>query len=97
MRIRFQIRDLLWLTALIALAVGWWVDHRALVGYPEVTVYHLKYADADETYKVLQSILASAPGVRISLDAKTNAITAVGPIGRQMTIRQTIEKLDSKP
>ena len=28
MRLRFTIRDLLWLTALAALAVGWWLDHR---------------------------------------------------------------------
>jgi hypothetical protein len=27
MRPRFTIRDLLWLTALVALAVGWWLDH----------------------------------------------------------------------
>ena len=25
---RFSIRDLLWLTVVVALAVGWWVDHR---------------------------------------------------------------------
>jgi uncharacterized membrane-anchored protein len=28
MRLRFTIRDLLWLTALVALAVGWWLDRR---------------------------------------------------------------------
>lgn len=28
MRLRFSIRDLLWLTALLALAVGWWLDHQ---------------------------------------------------------------------
>jgi hypothetical protein len=28
MRIRFSIRDLLWLTALVAVLVAWWVDHR---------------------------------------------------------------------
>lgn len=27
MRFRFSIRDLLWLTLAVALAVGWWVDH----------------------------------------------------------------------
>src|SRR6476660_5049810 len=27
MRFRFTIRDLLWLTALIAVLVAWWVDH----------------------------------------------------------------------
>jgi hypothetical protein len=30
MRFRFTIRDLLWLTAMIALAVGWWLDHRKI-------------------------------------------------------------------
>ena len=28
MRFRFTIRDLLWLTALLAMGIGWWVDHR---------------------------------------------------------------------
>src|SRR5689334_10024020 len=31
MRVRFSIRDLLWLAALVALAVGWWIDHRRVV------------------------------------------------------------------
>lgn len=25
---RFTIRDLLWLTVVVALAVGWWLEHR---------------------------------------------------------------------
>src|SRR5690349_18522722 len=28
MKLRFSIRDLLWLGAVAALAVGWWLDHR---------------------------------------------------------------------
>jgi len=28
MRLRFTIRDLLWLTLVVALATGWWLDHR---------------------------------------------------------------------
>jgi hypothetical protein len=28
MPLRFTIRDLLWLTLVAAMAVGWWVDHR---------------------------------------------------------------------
>ena len=27
MKLRFTIRDLLWLTGVVALAVGWWLDH----------------------------------------------------------------------
>jgi hypothetical protein len=30
MRFRFTIRDLLWLTALVALGLGWWVDRSQL-------------------------------------------------------------------
>ena len=30
MHLRFTIRDLFWLTALIAMGVGWWLDHRHL-------------------------------------------------------------------
>ena len=29
MRFRFTIRDLLWLTALVALAVGWWLERHS--------------------------------------------------------------------
>ena len=30
MRFRFTIRDLLWLTVVVALAVGWWLDNSRL-------------------------------------------------------------------
>ena len=36
MRLRFTIRDLLWLAVVVALAVGWWVDHRRLTAWDEV-------------------------------------------------------------
>jgi len=32
MKFRFSIRDLLWLTVAVALAVGWWLDHERLSG-----------------------------------------------------------------
>jgi hypothetical protein len=28
---KFSIRDLLWLTVVVALGLGWWVDHRQIV------------------------------------------------------------------
>jgi hypothetical protein len=34
MRFRFTIRDLLWLTVVVAFAVGWWLDHRRLTADP---------------------------------------------------------------
>jgi len=30
MRLRFTIRELLWLTLVVALAAGWWIDHKRL-------------------------------------------------------------------
>jgi hypothetical protein len=30
MKLRFSVRDLLWLVVVMALAVGWWLDHRRL-------------------------------------------------------------------
>ena len=35
MRIRFTIRDLLLITVIVALAVGWWLDHRKLTTHHE--------------------------------------------------------------
>jgi hypothetical protein len=29
MHLRFSIRDLLWLTLVVALVLGWWLDHRS--------------------------------------------------------------------
>ena len=28
MKLRFTIRDLLWLTLVVAIGVGWWIDHK---------------------------------------------------------------------
>jgi hypothetical protein len=30
-RLRFTIRDLLWLTALVAMALGWWLNRASLI------------------------------------------------------------------
>jgi hypothetical protein len=38
MRLHFSIRDLLWLTVVVALAVGWWLDRTHLVSLNRYTV-----------------------------------------------------------
>jgi len=38
-RLRFSIRDLLWLTLVVALAVGWWLNRRAL----QAEIYRLEH------------------------------------------------------
>ena len=37
MKLRFSIRDLLWLAALVAVCVAWWVDHNRYGKYKMVT------------------------------------------------------------
>ena len=61
MRLRFTIRDLLWLTALVAVCVAWWLDHRAQVDRyqsllpPQIVVYPVTMADPNAVLKALQS------------------------------------------
>jgi hypothetical protein len=49
MRLRFSIRDLLWLTALVALVVGWWLDHGRLKDRVKtlLQVPHLTFSEPD--------------------------------------------------
>ena len=54
MRFRFTIRDLLWLTALVAMGVAWWLDHRRLTKQYEdyqrwMTTTHLDRVHSDKT------------------------------------------------
>ena len=39
---RFTIRDVLWLTVVVALAVGWWLDHRAIQSVRGWWIDHLE-------------------------------------------------------
>jgi hypothetical protein len=43
MRLRFNVRDLLWLAVVVALAVGWWLD-RARYWNFEIEIRHLQKA-----------------------------------------------------
>jgi hypothetical protein len=38
MKFQFTIRDLLWLTALVAMSIGWWLDHSKAPRYTVRTV-----------------------------------------------------------
>lgn len=48
---RFSIRDLLWLTLVVGLAVGWWVDRGRVVA---------SAADARHNYRFVQGALHDA-------------------------------------
>jgi hypothetical protein len=74
---RFTIRDLLWLTVVVALGVAWWVDRRqqeseilrrASIALPDRARWH--YSD------LLRPILCTRPKIRRrSRREKSNGIT----------------------
>ncbi len=102
MRLRFSIRDLLWLTALAALAVTWWLDHReqvdrfeAMNGPLTIEVYPITVADPNAVLKVLQTMLAGTP-VRLSIDPKSNFLVAQATPSQHAVIRMLVDKLEGK-
>ena len=48
MRLRFSIRDLLWLTALVAVGVSWWLNWRRLADVEQ------RYAALEKSASVVQ-------------------------------------------
>ena len=53
MRFRFTIRDLLWLTVGVALAVGWWLDSYQLTIYRKNAALNAARAKAVEKDAIL--------------------------------------------
>jgi hypothetical protein len=100
MRFRFTIRDLFWLTALIAMGIGWWLDHRAQVERvesmrpSEIVVYPVTVASSNTVLRVLQTQFAGVTGVRFMADANCVVVQA-RPI-QQRTIHSIINKLEGK-
>src|SRR5687768_9785076 len=62
---RFTIRDVLWLTALVAMGVGWWMEH--LKSGPEIASLRkenerLFRESSDEYARLLKAIKEAGPG-----------------------------------
>jgi hypothetical protein len=39
-RLSFTLRDVFWLTLVMGMGVGWWIDHTNLVRYREMFEWH---------------------------------------------------------
>jgi hypothetical protein len=104
MRVRFSIRDLLWLTALAAIAVTWWLDHRAqeiryqslLPNTPKFEAYPITTADPNFVLNVLQAAMAGSPNVQLSVDIKSNSVVAQALPKQHAIIRALMDQLDRK-
>jgi hypothetical protein len=67
---RFTIRDVLWLTALVAIGAAWWVDHRALA----------LLAAQMRSYKTLSEVLTDEladknPSANITIEVNDRSIS----------------------
>jgi len=96
MRLRFTVRDLLWLTLVVALSVGWWVDHRrnTALNQPAIKLHYFANLRASDVAALFSAAFAGTPGVRFSADERLNAIVLECPIGQQKGIDELMDKLD---
>ena len=99
MRLRFSIRDLLWLTLLSAVLVAWWLEHRKWSNsdQPVVKVYPIKIANPSLVLPVLQNMLNGETGVRIGLDDTSNSVIVLARPAQQMRILELMQKMEQPP
>jgi hypothetical protein len=94
---QFSIRELLLITVIIGLALGWWLDHRAFVNIPRPVMHYLEKADAATAAKLLKTIWPDSQGVLFTVDARQNAIVAIARPSQQAVIQKWVEAFDQKP
>lgn len=64
-----------------------------LEGTPQFATYSIDTADPQLTEKVMQTLLAGLPDVRMNLDAKTNTLFVLARPAQHATIRATLAQL----
>ena len=68
-------------------------DSSALEGSPQIEVYTINTADPQSTLKVMQTLLAGQPDVRMDIDAKTNNLIVLARPAQHATIRATLAQM----
>ncbi len=62
---------------------------------PQLEVYAISNADPESVLKVLQTIMAEEPGVRLDIDPKTGNLVALARPTQHQTIKATIDQMQS--
>jgi hypothetical protein len=101
MRPRFSIRDLLWLTLVVGVCVGWYLEYRRWVALNSqkplvLRAYHLQNIDGTMMGNVLLPLQQNTPGVRIGVDERYNAVYILGNPEVHDIAKKIIEQLDQK-
>jgi hypothetical protein len=77
MRLRFTIRDLLWLTLVVAMGLGWWLDHTDTSQIKsERGAIHGAYLNALEQQQVLERRIER---MQRAIPSRPNADDAAAP------------------
>ena len=102
MRLRFSIRDLLWLTTVVALAVALWLDHRQLADANKrlsdaTRVFSVTFAVPPNSavgarvLKTLQEAYLDVPGVSMTYDGPTGELQVAATPGELAAIRAAMD------
>ena len=62
----------------------------------QMEIYPVTTADPNSVLSVMQTLLAESPGVRLSLDPKTNSLIALARPSQHATIRATLDQMQSE-
>ncbi len=63
---------------------------------PQLEVYGITRADPESVLKVMQTLLQGLPGVRLSVDPKTNSLIALARPNDHKTIRATLDQMEAQ-
>ena len=102
MRLRFSIRDLLLITAIVALAFGWWLDHWEQVnrnqlfnGQPKFELYSITKTDSNVVLNVLKTMFAGTP-MRFATDTRSNLLVVQATPSQHAMIRSLVDSLEGR-
>ena len=95
MKIRFSIRDLIFIIIIAALAFGWWFDHENLTrdSTSQLSVYSLSEADPAAVLAALQGVYGRNPDVGLSISGD-GKILSRAPSKQQHEIEALVLRLD---
>ena len=104
-RPQLSLRTLMLIVLVLAIAIGWWVDHSRLVRrVPEqsqpnlvIKIFSLENGDAQELTKALRELFPpdSTGSMHVACDARTNSIMARGTTADLKLIEAILLRLDA--
>jgi hypothetical protein len=92
MKLRFTIRDLLWLTLVVAMGVGWWIDSRRS-NFVQTAIIEPIRLNA-EGLEMLYEAFGGREHVYIAFNSHSNCLIIVAPPDQILQIQETVQSLE---